>query len=180
MRARLGSRRAARARRLATTSALAALVAAAPGCGRRHAQTSGDLQFEALSDTSGLSQGPPILVAFEPYRMANGVLRVRGTMNLPDGARIQISIFRAKGGELINRFQMPVRNRRFDSPPVIGSRGPLPVDDYRFEVLAHFNEAWQPPEVLSATDGGRSLHGPGMLRGAANTPAFQLIREKRL
>lgn len=172
--------RAVRVQRLATASALAALVAAAPGCGRRQAHSGSDLQFETLSDTSGLSQGPPLLVTFEPYRMANGVMRVRGEMNLPEGTRIQISIFRARDGGLINRLQMPVLNRRFDSPPLIGPRGPLPVDDYRFEVLAHFNEAWQPPEVLTETDGGRSLRGPGVVRGAQNTPAILLTREKRL
>ena len=59
-------------------------------------------------------------------------------------------------------------------------RGPIPVDLYRFDVLAHFNSAWQPEDVLRATDGGRKLRGPGMTRGTAGQPSFVLHEERRL
>ena len=62
----------------------------------------------------------------------------------------------------------------------MGSRGPLPVDLYRFDVLAHFNPAWQPEQVMRATHDGRSLRGPGITRGTGGQPAFFLREERRL
>ena len=60
------------------------------------------------------------------------------------------------------------------------TRGPLPVDLYRFDVLAHFNPAWQPEQVMRATHDGRSLRGPGITRGTGGQPAFFLREERRL
>jgi hypothetical protein len=153
------------------------LALAAAGCGRDAGQDE-PLTFEELRDTTGLTRGRPLLRAFEPYRMPNGVLRVRGTADLPEGTRLQISVQR--GDAVLYRVHVHVRNHRFDSPPIIGERGPLPEDDYRFEVLAHFNDAWQTPEVLRATDDGRALRGPGITRGTHGEAAFLLIEEKRL
>jgi hypothetical protein len=156
-----------------------ALAVAVAGCGGGRPKDSA-LTIEELSDTTGLSRGAPLLRGFEPYRMANGVLRVRGTLDFPDDTRIQISVLQQRTGALLYRVQMDVRNRRFDSPPIIGARGPLPEDDYRFEVLAHFNDAWQPARVLAETDQGRALRGPGITRGRNGEAAFLLVEERRL
>jgi len=67
-----------------------------------------------------------------------------------------------------------------ETAPFMGERGPFPEDLYRFEVLAHFNQVWQPDHVLRATHGGRALRGPGMTRGAVGQPTFFLREEIRL
>lgn len=156
-----------------------ALALVAAGCGGGRPKDSA-LTIEELSDTTGLTRGAPLLRGFEPYRMKNGVLRVRGTLDFPDDTRIQVSVLHKATGAVIYRVQMEVRNRRFDSPPIIGERGPLPVDDYRFEVLAHFNDAWQPARVLAETDHGHALRGPGITRGRNGDAAFLLVEERRL
>ena len=159
---------------------LVAVAVALSGCGGRDSQQSSELRMEELSDTAGLNRGTPVLTRIEPYRMANGVLRIRGTIDFPDGARIQVSIYRTKANQMVNSLQMIVHNRRFESPPIIGPAGPLPEDDYRIEYLAHFNEAWQPPNVLQATDNGRRLRGPGITRDRLGQGAFYLVEQRRL
>jgi hypothetical protein len=149
------------------------------GCGRRQARDTA-LSFEDLSDTAGLSQGAPILTTFEPYRITGQALRVRGTADLPDGTRLQVSIVRVATGETVLVAQMTVEDKAFETAPLMGSRGPLPVDLYRFDMLAHFNPAWQPEQVLRATHDGRSLRGPGITRGTGGQPAFFLREERRL
>jgi hypothetical protein len=150
-----------------------------PGCGRREARDNA-LSFEDLSDTTKLSQGAPILTSFEPHRITGQALRVRGTASLPDGTRLQISVVRVATGEGIIVLQMKVRDGAFETDPFMGPRGPLPVDLYRFDVLAHFNSTWQPEQVLRATHDGRSLRGPGITRGTGGQPAFFLREERRL
>ena len=149
------------------------------GCSRRQARNTA-LTFEELSDTTGLTQGAPILTSFEPYRITGQALRVRGTASLPDGTRLQVSIVRVATGETVHIAQMTVEDKTFETAPLMGARGPLPVDLYRFEVLAHFNQAWQPEQVMRATDDGRSLRGPGITRGTGGQPAFFLRKERRL
>jgi hypothetical protein len=149
------------------------------GCSRRQARDSA-LSFEELSDTTGLARGAPIITSFEPYRITGQALRVRGTANLPDGTRLQVSIVRAATGETLMITQVTVEDLAFETGPLWGPRGPLPVDLYRFDVLAHFNSAWQLEQVLRATHDGRSLRGPGITRGTGGQPAFFLCEERRL
>jgi len=159
-----------------------ALVAAivAEGCGRSGKSKAHPLTFEELSDTTGLSKGAPVLAQFEPYRLANGVVRVRGALRFPDDTRVQISVRDPYTRTIVAQCQVLVENGRFDTPPIIGEKGPLPIGNYHFELLAHFNTVWQLPNVLAATDTGRSLRGPGITRGRMGQPAFFLEEDRRL
>ena len=181
MHARCGSRPHVLGRwgRVSAPLLCAILLAAAAGCSRQQAHDTA-LSFEDLSDTTGLTRGAPILTSFEPYRMIGLALRVRGTANLPDGTRLQVSIVRVATGETVLVAQVTVEDRAFETAPLMGERGPLPVDLYRFDVFAHFNPAWQPEQVLRATHDGRSLRGPGITRGMGGQPAFFLRKERRL
>jgi hypothetical protein len=149
------------------------------GCSRGRPRDTA-LRFEDLSDTTGLSRGTPILTSFDPHRITGQALRVRGTAHLPDGTRLQVSVVRVATGETILIAQMTVEDGTFESGPLMGARGPFPVDLYRFDVLAHFNPAWQPERVLRATQDGRTLRGPGITRGTGGQPAFFLREERRL
>lgn len=163
------------AARLAGLSLLVVLS----GCSRRTEQGA-PLSFEELSDTTGLSRGAPLLTAFEPHRLQGGAMRVRGRADLPDGTRLQVSVVRAATNEAVQVVQVTVADGAFETAPFMGARGPLPEDLYRFDVLAHFNPAWQPEHVLRATDGGRSLRGPGITRATGGQPVFFLHEEVRL
>ena len=155
------------------------LAAGVYGCGGRRPRES-RLSFEDLGDTTGLSRGAPLLTSFEPTRITGGALLVRGTANLPDGTRLQISVTPGGAKTPVAVVQVTVSARAFETPAVFGPRGPLPPDLYRFEVLAHFNAAWQPPQVLRATDDGHALRGPGVTRGTGGQAAFFLREERRL
>ncbi len=159
--------------------ALVAVVSLA-GCGRRREQPAPELEFELQGDTAGLSRGHPLLNRIEPYRLPNGVLRVRGDVSFPDGTRLQISMYRKDANEMLSRVQVTIDDHHFDSPPIIGPDGPLPHGRYRFEYLTLFNPAWQPEGVLLQTDGGRSLRGPGITRDRVGSPAFYLVEERTL
>jgi hypothetical protein len=152
-----------------------ATVSACGRAGERHA--AGSLSFETLSDTAGLERGAPLLVSFEPYRLSNGLVRARGEANFPDGTRLQISIVRVSDQAMVMRLQVPVQGGRFDSPPVMGEKGPIAEGDYAFDVLARFDEEWQPAQVMIATDQGRALHGPGMGRDRLGVPVFHVVRQ---
>lgn len=152
------------------------VVAGIAGCGRKPAGDS-TLTFESLPDSAALVSGAPLLESFEAERMANGALRVHGVMNVPDGTRIQVAIKRPGERTSVSMAQMEVSHRRFDSPPLIGERGPLPRARYRFEVLAHFGEGAQPASVLRATADGKALRGPGITRTRQGDAAFFLARE---
>lgn len=154
------------------------LVPALAGCGRGQRRVP-ELQFETESDTTGLSHGPAILTSFDPVRYPNGLLQLRGGLRFPDGTRVQISLYRPGDDRPVQRVQVSVANGRFESAPLLGDRGPLPVATYRVEFLAHFNPAWQPAGVLDATRDGRDLRGPGMTRGTLEA-AFLLNREQRI
>lgn len=156
-----------------------ALLGLLSGCGRR-AEQGAPLSFEELSDTTGLTRGAPLLTAFEPHRLQGGAMRVRGRADLPDGTRLQVSVVRAATDETVQVVQVTMEGGAFETAPFMGPRGPLPEDLYRFDVLAHFSPAWQPEHVLRATDGGRSLRGPGVTRATAGQPVFFLHEEVRL
>jgi hypothetical protein len=155
------------------------LLAGAGGCGGRQGRQA-QLSFQDLSDTTGLSRGAPILSSFEPVRITGNALLVRGTADLPDGTRLQISVVRAATNETVHITQVTVKDRAFETQAIFGPRGPLPVDLYRFDVVSYFNSAWQPASVLQATNDGRSLRGPGVTRSRGGLPAFFLREERRL
>lgn len=141
---------------------------------------SSELTFERGADTSGLSRGRPLVQSFEPYRMDNGAMRVRGKVDFPDGTRLQVSVKRPDASVTVQMVQVTVEGGQFDSPPVVGDRGPLPEGPYRFEILTHFTPEWQSPQVLRATDDGRTLRGPGVTRTQQGVASFHLIHEATL
>jgi hypothetical protein len=156
-------------------AALCVAALALGACSRE--EKAGELTFESLPDTTGLTAGAPVLERFEPYRMANGAVRFTGRARLPDGTRLQIAVKRPEGTVSLAMAHVYVQGSQFDSPPLLGERGPLPKGHYRFEVLTHFNDAWQPPEVMRALDGGRRLRGPGITRARNGDAALYLARE---
>jgi len=163
---------------LALASSLGGPLAA--GCGGRAEKRDTELTFEQLPDTSGLSAGPAILERFEPYRMSNGAVRVAGRVRLPDGTKLQIAIRQPGGGAAVAMAQVFVRSAQFDTPPLLGERGPLPEGAYRFELLGHFDSLWQTRDVMRAMDRGVNLRGPGITRARDGSAALFLTREARL
>lgn len=154
-------------------------LVAVPACERRQGRAR-ELSFEQLTDTTGLTRGAPLLTSLEPYRITGAAIRVRGTVTLPEGTRLQVSIVRVSTGETVTSAQAVVDGGGFETPPLMSPRGPFPVDLYRFEVSSQFNSSWQPEEVLRATQDGHSLRGPGMTRGSAGQAGFFLSQERRL
>jgi len=156
--------------------ATAALTLA--GCSREKSEP--PLTFERLPDTTGLSVGAAIVKRFEPYRMANGAVRVTGDARLPDSTLLQIAIRAPGGGASVAMSQVVVVGGRFDTPPLLGDHGPLPAGDYRFELLAHFDADWQPARVLRETGNGLGLRGPGITRARNGEAALFLTRTGHL
>lgn len=171
-------------RRAHPTAVRAALVVCAAGvlvlagCSREKPQQ--ELSFESLPDTVGLSVGAAILERFEPYRMSNGAVRVAGSARLPDSTKLHIAIRVPGGATSVAMTQVVVIGGQFDTPPMLGDSGPLPVGDYRFEVLAHFNSDWQPARVLRETADGHGLRGPGITRARNGDAALFVTREGHL
>ena len=149
------------------------------GCSRKEDKPQ-DLTFETLADTSGLTKGRPLLTDFEAVRHENGLLQVRGKTSFPDGTRLQVAVKRI--GETVSAAmaQVTVEAGRFESPPLMGDAGPLPVGDWRFEVSAQFTPEFQPGEVMMATNNGLSLRGPGITRtGLGGATFFRSEEMKR-
>lgn len=155
-----------------------ACALALAGCSREKPQQ--ELTFERLPDTTGLSAGVAIVERIEPYRMSNGAVRVSGDARLPDSTRLQIAIRTTAGGVSVAMAQVVVVGGKFDTPPLLGERGPLPAGNYRVEVLAHFNEDWQTGRVLREMGYGKGLRGPGITRARNGDAALLLTREGRL
>jgi hypothetical protein len=155
------------------------LVLAPAGCGKSKPAEHETLEFESSPDTAAIARGKPLLTSFEPYRASDGAMRARGHLELPDGARIQVSIRRADGSEL-GRVQVHVLGRGFDTPPIFDNGRPPAQGDYHFVVSAQFNGAWQPENVLSETNNGLDLRGPGVRRGNHGEAMFEIAVEKRL
>lgn len=162
-------------RKLGSACALLSLLAAA-GCGRRD-EAPPALTFEQLPDTTGLSDGPPIVEGFEVMRMDNGAMRVEGSAELPDGTKLQVAIRPQGGGPSLAMAHTLVERRHFGTPPLLGAYGPLPKGRYQIEVLARFTPDWQSPQVMRATADGRSLRGPGVTRARDGAPSFRLSEE---
>jgi hypothetical protein len=155
-------------------------AAALAGCSRPKPQASeGGLTFEKLADTVGLAQGDPLVSEFEPYRLSDGSMRIRGRLDFPNGTRVQIAIKSPAGGTSLAMAQVTVDNRQFETPPLMGPEGPLPVAKYRFEITSHFTSDWQDPGVLRATNDGRALRGPGITRTGRGGAAFYLVEEMK-
>src|SRR5262245_33600383 len=156
------------------------MVLAGCGGGSGGEKPTQDLSFERLPDTTGLSRGAAILESFEASRMSSGAVRVSGRVRLPDGTKLQIAIKEPGGRVSVAMAQVFVQGERFDTPPLLGERGPLPRGEYRFEVLGHFDRDWQTDDVLREMGGGSRLRGPGITRARDGSAALFLTREARL
>lgn len=163
----------------------ATVVLALAGCGRRQEPPRDQpLTMEELDrrrDTTGLSQGAAIVKRFEPYRMANGAMRVRGELRLPEGTVLQITVFRPGERWPFARVQSQVMSGgRFDTAPILAGSGPAPQGTYHFALTIYFDGNTQPAEVLRATDNGRRLRGPGITRDLQGGAAFAFSEDHRL
>ena len=154
------------------------MLFALASCGRD--KPAEELSFESLADTTGLSEGSPVVQEFEPYRMANGAVRVKGRVRVPDGTLLQVAIKQPGGGVSVAMAQVRVQGQWFDTPPLLGEHGPLPKGEYRFELLSHFTPAWQGAEGEGALRAGPSLRGPGITRARDGAAALFLVKEGRL
>jgi hypothetical protein len=159
-----------------------ALLAMA-GCGGRpeKPQEEDSLIVEQLDreDTTGLSAGRPLLQDLDIFRDPAGAIRARGRLDLPDRTRLQLLVYRPKDAVPLTRTQFEVRDGSFESPPLLGADGPLAQGLYRFQLVSHFDPVWQPAEVLAATEQGRALKGPGMIRDRQGRAAFVHDEELR-
>lgn len=163
----------------ATIVALAVLATLA-GCGGGGTREAEPLGLTELGDTTGITRGAPLLDRFQTRRTETGAVEIRGAMDLPDGTRIQVSLYRRGAEQAAGRAHAYVRGHRFVSPPIMGERGPLPQEDYRIEVLTFFNDAWQTEAVMRATHDGRTLRGPGVTRDGTGAAAYRVVEERRL
>ena len=155
------------------------------GCGRSNAPSAGasptdTLSFEMLEDTTGLSQGDALLADFEVARDRSGAVRARGHLHLPDGTRVQITLSEPGVREPLARTQVVVRDGRFESVPMTGGEGGVPPGLYRVQLSTYFDSSWQPPDVMAATGNGRTLRGPGVVRGNNGIAAFVHTEDHRL
>lgn len=160
-------------------------LTALAGCGRSNAPSAGgsdsdSLRFQVLDDTTGLSRGDALLDDFEVARDPAGAVRARGRLHLPDGTRIQITLSRPGERQAVARTQVAVRDGRFETVPILGGEAGLPAGVYRVELACYFDSAFQPPEVMTATAHGRTLRGPGMVRGNNGIAAFVHTEDLRL
>lgn len=174
-----------RARSAWVLGAICLCVGLSAGCGKESRPKARDrvLTFEELEkerDTTGLSQGGALVRSFEPYRMENGAARIRGELGFPEGTVLQISISRPGGRYPLMRVQSQVVRGRFDTPPILGPRGPLPIATYRFELTVFFEPSLQPASVMRKTGNGRDLRGPGVTRDRNGIPAFTHTEDRRL
>jgi len=158
---------------------LLGLALTVAGCGRSTARGSGALTFEELPDSATLSHGEPLLNRLDATRLNGGAMVVRGALRLPDGTRIQLTVSDAATRRTRESLQTTVRAGAFETPPFMAKTGPLPAGRYRIELLAYFNAAWQPDDVLRATDNGRNLRGPGVQATRAGV-ILQLAVERTL
>lgn len=149
------------------------------GCSREK-PADAPLSFETPPDTSGLTSGADLLEQFEPYRMDNGALRVRGRLRLPDSTMVRIAVKKPGGTVAVAMAQVFVIGGQFDSPPMLGEHGPLPRARYRVELLSHFDADWQPASVVRAIGNGTALRGPGITRARNGDAALFLTRESSL
>ncbi|MFN8588459.1 MAG: hypothetical protein U0704_11750 [Candidatus Eisenbacteria bacterium] len=158
--------------------ALLAHALFAAGCGKREEKPQ-DLTFETLADTSGLAEGPALVSDFEAIRHENGLLRVRGRARFPNGTRLRVTVKEPGSNVSAAMVQVTVQDSLFDSPPLMGDAGPLPVGQWRFELMAQFTPEYQPADVMLATTNGLALRGPGITRGRMGAATFFLAMEQK-
>jgi hypothetical protein len=138
-------------------------------------------ELEKERDTTGLSHGGTLMRKFEPYRMENGALRVRGELGFPDQTVLQIAISRPGERYALTRVQSVVNRGRFDTAPIIDAKGsPFAPGAYRFELTVFFESSLQPRSVMRSTNDGRDLRGPGITRDRNGIPAFSYTEDRRL
>ena len=157
------------------------MLLALASCGGE--KKSNELSFESLDappDTAGLSVGEALVQEFEPYRMDNGAVRVKGRVRVPGGTLLQIAIKEPTGVVSVAMAHVRVHGQWFDTPPLLGDTGPLPKGAYRFELLSHFTRDWQGDEGSAALRAGPSLRGPGITRAKNGDAALFLVKEGRL
>lgn len=151
------------------------------GCGRREQAppANGDgLSFEKLADTTGLSDGPPIVETFDVRRLPGGSLQVMARLGFPPGTRVQVAIRKPGQQAAVAMTQSIVEaDHTFATPPMMSPQGPLPIAPYQFELSAQFTPEWQTADVLRATDDGRALRGPGITRTGIGGAIFQVVQE---
>jgi hypothetical protein len=165
----------------AWTACALALVFGLASCGGEKPRQ--ELTFESLDpapDTSGLSAGAAVVESVEPYRLANGAVRVKGRVRLPDGTLLQIGLKAPGENVFVAVAQVRVQGESFDTPPLLGEHGPLPRGPYRVELLSHFTPDWQGPEGAVALQAGPRLRGPGITRARDGAAALFLVTEARL
>jgi len=155
-------------------------VALLAGCGERHERSTPELTFEQKTDTAGLSQGAALLHDLDARRAEGGAIVVRGRVEFPDGVRIQVTLFPKGGTTILARGQALVRDGAFETAPLRGAGGALPLGRYRVELLSLFIPTWQPEDVLRRTDDGRRLRGPGITRDRVGAAAFFRAEELAL
>jgi hypothetical protein len=118
----------------------------------------------------------PAQFVFEPVaeRGAEGQIVVTGHTNLPDGMKIGVEVglgkYRMtddflkipwKTGLLAQDLQIVISGGRFRSVGLRSGQTHIPAGKYHVHFLAHFNGAWQTPEILAiAGRGGGNFHGP--------------------
>ena len=150
-------------------------------CGSKPAEKPQKLTFERLDagDTTGWTKGPALLRTFQVMREPGGALRARGSLDLPDGTRLELNVYPPAGNTVLARTQFELHGGSFETPPLHGFEGPLPEQTYHFQLRGIFDPAVQPPQVMAALEGGRKLRGPGMVEGPNGLIAFVHDEELR-
>lgn len=141
------------------------------------------LQFVACDQSGGPRTGTPKAAyalpdqfIFEPSaeRGSEGQIFITGHTNLPDGLKIGVEVglgkYRMtndflkipwKAGLIEQDFRIVISDGRFRSVGLGSEQAPIPAGKYHVHFFAHFNGAWQSPEILAiAGRGGSNLHGP--------------------
>jgi hypothetical protein len=150
-------------------------------CGSKPAEKPQKLTFERLDagDTTGWTKGPALLHTFEVMRDPGGALRARGSLDLPNGTRLELNVYPPGGSAVVARTQFELHDGSFETPPLHGFEGPLPVQTYHFQLRGIFDPAVQSPQVMEALNGGRKLRGPGMVEGPNGLIAYVHDEELR-
>ena len=100
-----------------------------------------------------------ITLEFSVERGDLGRIFVVGSTNLPDGTKLGAEVTEPGGGEAQD-YKILVINGKFRSEGFTNEGLPIPAGKRKVHMLAYFNSAWQPPEVLRIVgDGGANLKG---------------------
>jgi hypothetical protein len=140
-------------------------------------------QFVACDQLGGTKSNTPKTTytlpeefIFEPSaeRGTGAQIFITGRTNLPDGLRIGVEVpmgkYRMtnnflripwKDGFIAQDFHISISDGKFHSRGFMAGGKPLPPGKTHVHFLAHFNGAWQTPEILAIFGrGGNKLHGP--------------------